>query len=310
MNCEEIRDSLSLYLYGELSFDEEDRLEGHLGMCEACAEALAHERLLHDAMDVSEVPVSASFLHQCRRQLHDATVAASPKPGLLRRWADLVGFQIHLPTAAQPVGALALIAMGFFGARLIPQNAGGTVNSASLTEPIASRVRYVEPESSGKIHIVVEETREKNLTGVITDGDIRRLLLTAATDPVNPGLRVESMDLLKTDLLKTGPESRDIRNALLSSLQHDPNAGVRLKALEGLKESAGDPEVRQVLSRVLLTDKNPGVRSQVVDLLIRQKREMDMVGVLQELLHKEDNGYVRMRCEKALHEMKASEGTF
>ena len=48
---------------------------------------------------------------------------------------------------------------------------------------------------------------------------------------------------------------------------------MRLKALEGLKGSAADPEVRQALARVLLSDKNPGVRTQVIDLLIQQKEE-------------------------------------
>jgi hypothetical protein len=31
-----------------------------------------------------------------------------------------------------------------------------------------------------------------------------------------------------------------------------------------------------------------------------------MVSVLQELMDKEDNGYIRMRCQKALREMNAS----
>ena len=35
-----------------------------------------------------------------------------------------------------------------------------------------------------------------------------------------------------------------------------------------------------------------------------------MVGVLQQLVSKESNGYVRQRCERALEEMNASVGTF
>ena len=31
-----------------------------------------------------------------------------------------------------------------------------------------------------------------------------------------------------------------------------------------------------------------------------------MVGVLQELMEKEDNSYIRMRCQKVLQEMNAS----
>ena len=82
-----------------------------------------------------------------------------------------------------------------------------------------------------------------------------------------------------------------------------------MKALDGLKGFAEDPETRKVLTQVMLSDKNPGVRTQVIDLLIQHKND-NLVGTLQELMRKEDNGYVRMRCQRALHEMNASVETF
>ena len=100
-----------------------------------------------------------------------------------------------------------------------------------------------------------------------------------------------------------------MHRALLYALQHDTNPGVRLKALEGLRGTANDSETRKALAAVLLKDENPGVRTQAIDLLI-QKKEPSMVGVLQEVMRKEDNDYVRLRCQKALHEMKASVDTF
>ncbi len=110
-------------------------------------------------------------------------------------------------------------------------------------------------------------------------------------------------------LLKNQPQSAEVRRALLYAVQHDANAGVRLKALDGLKDFADDPETRQVLTQVLLKDDNPGVRTQVIDLLI-QKHTNAMVGVLQELMMKEDNDYIRMRVQKTLREMNASVETY
>jgi hypothetical protein len=161
-------------------------------------------------------------------------------------------------------------------------------------------VRYVEPTAAGKVQIVIDETRQRVLSGNLEDQSIQRLLLTAAKDPSDAGLRVESVDLLKSR-----PQSAEVRSALLYAVQHDANAGVRLKALDGLKDFADDPETRKTLTQVLLKDDNPGVRTQVIDLLI-QHHSNGMVGVLQELMMKEDNGYIRMRCQKALHEMNAS----
>jgi HEAT repeat protein len=67
--------------------------------------------------------------------------------------------------------------------------------------------------------------------------------------------------------------------------------------------------VRRTLAQVLLKDQNAGVRIQVIDLLIA-RQDPATIGVLQTLIGKEDNGYVRMRCQNALRDMNASVGTF
>jgi HEAT repeat protein len=79
--------------------------------------------------------------------------------------------------------------------------------------------------------------------------------------------------------------------------------------VEGLKPLAAVPDVRKVLAQVLLSDDNSAVRMQVVDLLV-EHRDDAIVGVLQDLMQKEDNSYVRLKSEKALKEMNASIGTF
>ena len=307
MTCQEAKDNLPLLLYGELTFDEEEKVEGHLERCVECQAAMQRQRALHEAFDTLELHPTVDLLAQNRMQLRKRVAATSARTTFWERLRQ--GFTIHvhpIPAGMQPVGALALIAMGFFGARMLPTSSlGGNVNVAGVdSRPMTSRVRYVEPEQSGKVQIVVEETRQRVLSGKVDDQSIQNLLLAAAQDPQDPGLRVESVDLLKSR-----PESAEVRNALLGALQHDTNPGVRLKALDGLRGSAADPQVRQVLAQILLTDDNPGVRTQAIDLLIQHKSER-MVGVLQELMRKEDNGYVRLRCEKALKEMNASVETY
>jgi hypothetical protein len=59
----------------------------------------------------------------------------------------------------------------------------------------------------------------------------------------------------------------------------------------------------------LQNDQNPGLRVQAIDLLVAQ-RDDGLVGILQNLLQKESNNYVRLRCRSALEEMNASLGTF
>ena len=309
MNCDEAARLIPLYLYGELEFEEEERFESHLDGCEPCRAEVARQRKLHTLFDsaagggIEDGMLTGARLELRARLKHESAAHR----GWWAHFSELFGVRFApAPAMAQVAGAVALVAIGFFGARVAPlrwfgSNSG---NVASIVDPAVSRVRYVEPVDANQVRIVIDETQRRTLSGSVLDEPIRKLLIVGTRDSDDPGVRVQSVELLKSQC-----GSADIRNTLLYALQHDPNAGVRLKALDGLKQFAADPETKQVLTRVLLTDANPGVRTQVVDLLV-QHREDEMVGVLQELLSRENNGYIRQRCERALHDMNASPETY
>jgi hypothetical protein len=67
--------------------------------------------------------------------------------------------------------------------------------------------------------------------------------------------------------------------------------------------------VRKTLANVLLKDDNPGVRVQAIDLLTAHHDD-SIVGVLQDVIQKEDDGYIRTRARDLLQTMKASVGTY
>jgi len=89
---------------------------------------------------------------------------------------------------------------------------------------------------------------------------------------------------------------------------------VRLKAMEGLKPFAGQPEVRTALAQVLLGDSNPGLRTQAIDLLTAGNAgtvDRQVVVTLQEVMERGERlGYVRERCRRVLQAMNASAETY
>ncbi len=277
--------------------------------CPSCAREMERQRALAASMDRYQAEIPAGLLAECRADLMAAIQGgagvAEPTPSpwrlFLHALSDTFAGWSRL---RQPVGALALLAVGFFGARFA--NRTGAIESSLAPAPsdqVFSTVRSVQPNPAGGIQISYDETRRRVVNGPMDDQNIRRLLLSAARED-NPAVRVESVDLLKGH-----SGTSDVRDALLNAVAHDPNAGVRLKALEGLKPVAADADVRKVLAKVLLSDENSAVRMQVVDLLV-EHRDDAIVGVLQDLMQKENNSYVRLKSEKALKEMNASLGTF
>lgn len=304
MNCSEARKEIPFYCYGECAPETEERVEAHLAECGECRAELERHRAFLEAMDERAEPTDAGLLAQCRADLRNRVAVETERP---RGWLDRI-FEIsrwHIPMRI-PVGAMALFALGWFAARYTPMQFGGIsgMSKASMAEPMFTTVRSVEPDGSGKVQIAVDDIRRRVLSGSLDDPHIEELLLNAAREESNAGVRVESIGVLQGSA-----DSEQVRSALLDRLRHDPNAGVRLKALDALKPYAGDEQVRKTLAEVLLKDDNPGVRVQAIDLLTAHHDD-SIVGTLQDAVQKEDNSYVRARCRSLLEQMNASVGTY
>lgn len=308
--CEKVRMQLGMLLYGELSFDEEEAVDAHLEGCADCRAALERERKLHAAFDQAEIEPPASVLWDARQGLQRRIAAEHAPPHRVSWWDRF------LDTAwLKPVGGLALLTIGFLAAQVAP-NLGLGVMGMSLVDPGAQRVRSVEPGPNGGVQIVLDETRQRTVSGGLDDQNIRVLLLSAAKDPSDPGLRYETVGILNDRA-----QAAEVRDTLIYALEHDENAGVRLKAMDGLRPFVQHPEVRKALAGVLLSDGNPGMRTQAIDLLTQGVGEgtgnatgntldRDIIGTLQELMNRENNAYVRQRGERVLQLVNASQETY
>src|SRR5580704_5484340 len=327
MTCSAARQQLALLLYGELSFDQEERVEAHLDACGECRAALEQEKTLHAAFDSVEAGPSASLLRDCREDLRLRLLEEGSQPraeavrsGWWDRLVDAITlrpFSGSLDSSAARLRsgawALALVASGFFSARLVPSMNSGAFHAMGLGDVGASRVRDVKPSADGRVQLVLDETRQRIVSGGVNDQQIRALLITAAKDPSDPGLRAETVDILTSSV-----QSADVRAALVFAVQRDPNAGVRMKAMEALKPFVNEPDVRGALTQVLLSDANPGLRTQAIDLLtgsanatVDRNVDRQIVGTLQELIERgEQQGYVRERCRRVLQAVNASLETY
>jgi hypothetical protein len=128
--------------------------------------------------------------------------------------------------------------------------------------------------------------------------------ILAGSRDEDAAVRVESVGLLKNRV-----DSPQVLESLLNALVSDPNDGVRLKALDALKPVAGDPRVMKAVSQVLLTDANSGA-THAGDRPDGDAARRFVVGVLQNLMQREDNNGVRLKASKILKDWNASIGTF
>jgi hypothetical protein len=306
MSCEKIRDLLVLYPYGELTFDQEETVDAHLSSCSACRQQRAAIAAVHSTMDDAAIEPSFELLSACRQELRSQVgviAAASSSQPFWRKWFNSANAaNSNWNWVAKPAMAMALVAVGFVSARFVP--AGISVGGPSTST--TRNVRFIEPSADGRVRIVYDEVNQKELAGRVDDRLIREMLLSATRDPDDPALRVDSVEYLKTRC-----EREEVRRAFVRALESDSNEGVRLKALEALKPYANQVEVRSALTKVLLADQSAAVRTQTIDLLVNTRRnEAELAGVLQHLMRREQNTYIRQRGQSALRAMNASLETF
>lgn len=306
MTCPEVQGNLSLYLYGELEFAEEERLEQHVAECAACHRALTREKAWHTALNAERADVPLDLLEQCRHELK-AAVGSAPKHAKPARWLNWWD-SLFAPrwSARLAVGSF-LLFLGFSAARLIDRNglpgaSGLAVNSMGMINPSSARIREIEPAANNRVRIVFDE--ERSVIGPVDSAEMRAWLLAAAKDEQDPGVRVDSVEMLNEQA------SREVRDALLEAARTDPNAAVRLKAVEGLERYRDDSATREGLVLVLQHDENAGVRSKAIDVLAPLSEHVkitpDLAGALVEVMRTSlPDDYVRIRCAEALREMRA-----
>ena len=84
MNCDWVRENITLHLYGELADDARHELEQHVARCQSCAAELAEQREFQAAMNALPVEEpSASFLAASRMRLQEALEQTTSAPGVV-----------------------------------------------------------------------------------------------------------------------------------------------------------------------------------------------------------------------------------
>ncbi|HET7205297.1 MAG TPA: HEAT repeat domain-containing protein [Terriglobales bacterium] len=306
MKCEWIRENVVLYVYNELADDARFELEQHLARCPECAAELKAVRKFHAS--VSSLPVeepTPNLLASSRMRLQEALETAE-QGGLWQRltfdpWAWLQQMRFS------PALAAALLIVGFgvgigtsysiFGNRTTPSiTEQADLESAPTQASITGIRSIVQEPGSDKVSIKYDTVTTQQAQGSLNDQRIQQLLLFAARNNYNSGVRMDSVDLLTQT-----PNDTHVREALVYALRYDSNPGVRLKALEGLGPYVkGDIRVRDAVLEALMNDGNSGVRTQALQLLAPVSADGSVRSALQQLAKNDKNQYIRLQAQNTL----------
>jgi hypothetical protein len=306
MNCEWVKENITLHLYGELADDARHELEQHIERCKSCAAELADQREFQ--AQLSALPVidpSPSLLAASRMRLQESLESIEPH----RAWYHRFAFD---PTAwlrqvrFSPALASIIFIVGFgggIGTMYRTMSPGKTTLGFTPEvhqESSISGITAVEKlPGSNQVRVHYDRVLPETMEGAVTDTKIQDLLRYGATSNDNTGVRMGSVDVLanKTDDPK-------VRETLTYTLRYDSNPGVRLRALEGLGPFVKqDIRVRNAVLAALLDDSNLGVRSGALHSLEPVRTDSSVRMALEQLGKEDPNEYIRNESKRVLASM-------
>jgi anti-sigma factor RsiW len=312
MKCDWVRQNILFYVYNELEDDARYEVEQHLTRCPECATELKAARKFHATLSEMRVAEpSPNLLTASRMRLQEALETTQPG-GFWQRLIFEPGAWLRQIRMA-PALAAAIFIVGFGG------GIGATYNFLANRPPIAglanddnskqaasvdasaiAGIRSVTQEpGSNQVSIKYDTVLTQETQGSLNDQRIQQLLLFAARNNYNSGVRMDSVDLLTQS-----PDDSRVREALMYALQNDTNPGVRLKALDGLSGFVRqDARVRDEVLRALIGDTNSGVRLQALRLVEPMKTDSNVRSVLTRLSQTDQNVSIRSQARTMLAQM-------
>jgi Putative zinc-finger len=311
MKCEWVRENITLHVYGELADDARHELEQHVARCADCAAELKAEQDFHALLSQShaEEP-SPNLLAASRMKLQEALETAEQGGFWTRLAFDPANWLRQMKFS--PALASAILIAGFAGgigtAYKVLDHPGQIAGNGAIVTPAAAAPAeasitgiesITQDTGTNKINIKYNTVSTQEMQGSLNDQRIQQLLLFAARNNYNSGVRMDSVDLLTQK-----PDISQVRDALIYTLQYDTNPGVRLKSLDGLGSFVKDDvHVRDAVLEALVNDSNPGVRTEALRMIEPVKADGSVRGVLMTLAAKDSSQYIKSQARTMLAQL-------
>lgn len=310
MKCEWVRENIVLQVYGELADDARHELEQHVVRCTDCAAELKAQQEFHALLSTTPVAEpSPNLLAASRMRLQEGLETTEQG----RFWNRLTFDPAHWLRQVRfsPALASVILILGFAGGvgttyqlTAGPKGPGTTppagVTGAAPQEAAITGINSVTQDpATNQVSIKYNTVSTQEAQGSLNDQKIQQLLLYAARNNMNSGVRMDSVDLLTQR-----PGDSQVRDALMYALQNDTNPGVRIKSLEALGAFVKDDvRVRDAVLSALVNDSNQGVRTDALRLIEPVKADGTVRGVLMNLAAKDQSTYIKLQARTMLAQL-------
>jgi hypothetical protein len=329
VDCNAVRDSVPDLLTETLGGSLREEAHRHIEECENCRAEWARSREAWAALGALHevaVPVGlrSRFLREADRLAPRAKVVPFPaRP--YRRWiaqaaavALLVSGSFYVGQRTGDAGfatparvdAVAEFPFSLSDRQVFPASA---IQPDIQGTPEIRNVRFVQPGSdSNEVAVSFDMTSNVTVTGKPDDKSLVNLLSYVIQSEDNPTMsKSDAMEWVRQTYAARGNADPTLVRALAHVLKNEPHEGVRIKAVETLRQipPGSAPEARIALIEALQNDPNPAVRLKAIEALANiartsgklDRETLDMLR--QKAAQDDENPYVRVKAAEALSQI-------
>jgi HEAT repeats len=259
------------------------------------------------------VEPSPNLLAQARMRLDDELDMIPPHGFVTQLRTNLYRWLGHVQSA--PALATLLLGVGFLAGNFtyryeVAHAAKPKPGAVTISHPtdgvIANVTGIVKTPDSELVQVNYNKVVPETIEGSLDSPEIRQLLMEATSSGATDGVRMNSVALLGNECkagheCQSSADGKGIRHALMVSLRYDQDAGVRMKALEGLQRYVGqDQHVRDAVLEAVMHDKDAQVRQTAIGLLEPVQSDSSVRQVLRTVATQDANPYIRTASYNAL----------
>ncbi len=244
MKKEEIKELMQLSVYGELSPDEQTKLEAAVKRHPDLKKEFQEMKRFASFISENTAPdTTDELLRDARTQLREALRNERRHVPLIVRIGRSIEELIQIKHALTSAGMLSLgLLIGYCSFapsgsehQLIVQPVSNQTGDAPKTS--IENVRFIDSDASdGEVEFEFEAVAPMRMKGRIEDPEVQRVLTHALLNESNDGVRLSSLNAIRNQTENKKTIDPVIKNALITSLRSDANPGVRREALRVLQQ--------------------------------------------------------------------------
>lgn len=271
MCCTYDKEKLISFLSGEMEEQQCIEIQDHLTYCNSCKEELADLKKVWDMMEAISIEkpsasMQAGFNIILKHYKEERGIRKSALQKLFNQMQQIWHLQPRLQLAYSFILLLTGLAAGYF-----------------LSRPV--QAEWATRQQINSLSSQLQEMKQTMVFSLLENPSAsERIRAVNYTNDIN-----------KAD--------KQIINALLTTLNNDPNVNVRLITLEALVKFSHEPSVREGLIESIMQQESPMMQSAIADVMVKLQ-EKRSVKPLQELLNRKDlNETVKTKIKESIHQL-------